>query len=149
MRLLDKAGIAYQAVSYGYEESDLSAINVAEAVGVPVRMLFKTLVLRGEPGGIFVCMVSGDSEVDLKKAAAASGNKRAAMVAVRELLPLTGYVRGGCSPVGMKKPYPIYIDTACKELEHIFISAGRRGMQLKIKTSDLIGFTGALPAELV
>lgn len=99
-RLLDRAGIAYELNTYPVDENDLSAIHVAESLGVDAGALYKTLVLRGDRTGIFVCVVPGDAEVDLKKAARASGNKKADLVPVKELLPLTGYVRGGCSPIG-------------------------------------------------
>ena len=98
-RLLDRAGIAYELNTYPVDENDLSAIHVAESLGVDAGALYKTLVLRGDRTGIFVCVVPGDAEVDLKKAARASGNKKADLVPVKELLPLTGYVRGGCSPM--------------------------------------------------
>ena len=105
-RLLDRAGIAYELNTYPVDENDLSAIHVAESLGVDAGALYKTLVLRGDRTGIFVCVVPGDAEVDLKKAARASGNKKADLVPVKELLPLTGYVRGGCSPIGMKRRTP-------------------------------------------
>lgn len=149
MRLLDKAGVPYGVIFYDYDPDDLSAVKAAAALGVEPSALFKTLVLRGEPGGVFVCMVAGDDEADLKKAAAASGNKRASMVAVKEIQGLTGYIRGGCTPVGMKKPYPVYIDRACMSKGIIYISAGTRGVQIRIAVDDLIAYTGAVVAELV
>ncbi|MCC8036309.1 MAG: Cys-tRNA(Pro) deacylase [Rikenellaceae bacterium] len=149
MRLLDGAGVAYQVARYDFDPNDLSAVKAASALGLYPSLLFKTLVVRGEPGGVFVCLVAADGELDLKKAAAVSGNKKAAMVPVNELRELTGYIRGGCTPIGMKKPYPIYIDSACLPREHIYISAGERGVQLKIAVIDLLTFTGAVTAELV
>lgn len=148
MRLLDSAGIPYKPFEYGFDPDHLSASKVAAQLGVDVSLLFKTLVLKGEPGGVFVCIIAGDNEVDLKKAAAVSGNKNAAMVPMKELFFLTGYIRGGCTPIGMEKKYPLYIDSSCLGHDHIFISAGVRGIQLKIAVGDLIGFTGGEVAEL-
>ncbi|MDE6469211.1 MAG: Cys-tRNA(Pro) deacylase, partial [Muribaculaceae bacterium] len=103
-RLLDAAKIPYETVEYEVDENNLAATHVAEQLGEDIERVFKTLVLRGERTGLFVCVIPGDLEVDLKKAAAAAGDKKAEMIAVKELLPLTGYIRGGCSPIGMKKP---------------------------------------------
>lgn len=109
-RLLDAKSINYELAEYEVNENDLSAVSLAKKIGQDVEQIFKTLVLRGDKTGVFVCVVPGDTEVDLKKAAKVSGNKNCAMVHQKELLGLTGYIRGGCSPLGMKKPYPIYID---------------------------------------
>lgn len=147
-RLLDKAGIAYGLVAYEVDEEDLSATHVAEQLGEDVGQVFKTLVLRGDKTGIFVCVVPGDAEVDLKMAAKVSGNKSAEMLHVKELLPATGYIRGGCSPVGMKKAYPTYIHSTCLAYEFIYVSAGVRGMQLKVAPRDLVAFTQAKVADL-
>ena len=140
-RLLDRAGIAYELNTYPVDENDLSAIHVAESLGVDAGALYKTLVLRGDRTGIFVCVVPGDAEVDLKKAARASGNKKADLVPVKELLPLTGYVRGGCSP--------IVIDAGAGRRERIYISAGVRGVQIVIAPADLMAFAEAVPADLI
>jgi len=137
-RLLDKAGIAYELVSYEVDESDLSAVHVAEQLGESVEQVFKTLVLRGDRSGYFVCIIPGAEEVDLKLAAKVSGNKKCEMIAMKELLPLTGYIRGACSPIGMKKHFPTYIDRSCTLLEYIYVSAGQRGLQIKISPRDLI-----------
>lgn len=142
-RLLDAAGISYELIPYEYSEDDLSAGKVAASLGEDVDLVFKTLVLRGDRNGIFVCVIPGDFEVDLKLAATISGNKSCAMVHVKELLPLTGYIRGGCSPIGMKKNYPTFIHESALLYDHIYISAGVRGLQLKISPSDLFEFTGA------
>jgi len=148
-RLLDAAGISYELAEYEVDETDLSAITLAKKIGQNIEQIFKTLVLRGDKTGVFVAVIPGNAEVDLKKAAKVSGNKSCAMVQQKELLGLTGYIRGGCSPLGMKKPYPIYIHETCQLFYHIFISAGQRGLQLKLNPEDLIRMTGALICELV
>lgn len=130
-RLLDKAKIAYELVPYEVDENNLAATHVAEQLGENIAQVFKTLVLRGDKNGIFVCVIPGNAEVDLKLAAKASGNKSAEMIHMKELLPTTGYIRGGCSPVGMKKPFPVFIHSSCMEFEYIYISAGVRGYRLK------------------
>jgi len=147
-RLLDKAGIQYELISYQVDENDLSATHVAQTIGEDVEQVFKTLVLRGDKTGIFVCIIPGAEEVDLKKAARVSGNKNCEMIHVKELLGLTGYIRGGCSPIGMKKPYPMYIHETCILYDKIFISAGQRGLQLLINTQDLINFAHLTEADL-
>lgn len=148
-RLLDKAAVAYELVPYQVDEEDLAATHVARQLGEEVAQVFKTLVLRGDKNGIFVCVIPGDAEVDLKLAARASGNKSAAMLPMKELLPVTGYIRGGCSPVGMKKSFPVFIHTTCMDFDSIYVSAGMRGLQLKIAPRDLVGYTGAVVTDLV
>lgn len=147
-RLLDKAGIEYELIPYQVDENDLSAAHLAGQLGEDVRQVFKTLVLRGERTGLFVCVVPGDSEVDLKKAARAAGDKKADLIPMKELLPATGYIRGGCSPIGMKKPLPTFIHDTCKEFPRIYISAGMRGLQIKIAPVDLLSYTGATVCDL-
>lgn len=142
-RLLDVAGIPYSLVPYQVDESDLAAAHVAEQLGEPLEQVFKTLVLRGDKNGIFVCVMPGDMEIDLKVAARISGNKSCDMLHMKELLPTTGYIRGGCSPIGMKKPFPTYIYESCLLYDYIYVSAGIRGLQLKIAPQDLIDFVGA------
>lgn len=148
-RLLDKAGVAYETVPYKVDENDLAATHVAEQLHEDIAQVFKTLVLRGDRSGLFVCVVPGNAEVDLKKAARISGNKYAAMLPMKELLPATGYIRGGCSPVGMKKALPTFIHESCLGFTHIYVSAGRRGLQLKLAPNDLIAFVHATVADLV
>ena len=148
-RLLDRAGIAYELNTYPVDENDLSAIHVAESLGVDAGALYKTLVLRGDRTGIFVCVVPGDAEVDLKKAARASGNKKADLIPMKELLPVTGYIRGGCSPIGMKRAFPTYIHSSCLGLSEIYVSAGVRGLQIRITPDALIAFTRAETADLI
>ncbi|MCQ2207099.1 MAG: Cys-tRNA(Pro) deacylase [Paludibacteraceae bacterium] len=137
-RLLDQAGIAYELVPYIVDENDLSAIHIADQLNEPIEQVFKTLVLRGDKSGIFVCVVPGEEEVDLKKAAKVSGNKNCDLVAMKELLGLTGYIRGGCSPVGMKKKFPTYIHETCILYDYIYVSGGVRGLQIKADPNDLI-----------
>lgn len=148
-RLLDAQKIPYELVAYEVDESDLSATTVAAKLGQNIDHVFKTLVLRGDKTGIIVCVIPGADELDLKMAAKASGNKSVAMVPMKDILGLTGYIRGGCSPIGMKKKYPIYIHESCLGFDAIFISAGVRGLQLKIVPKDLIGITEASVCGLV
>ena len=137
-RLLDKAKIAYELIPYEVDENDLSAIHVADSLWENIEQVFKTLVLHGDKNGHFVCVIPGEHEVDLKLAAKASGNKKCDLIPMKELLPLTGYIRGGCTPIGMKKPFPTYIHESCLNYPYIYISAGQRGLQLKLDPNDLI-----------
>lgn len=151
-RLLDKAGIQYRLVPYEVDESDLSAVHVAATLGEDIDLVYKTLVLHSEPmkaGQYFVCVVPGAAEVDLKKAARAAGYKKVEMLAMKELLGVTGYIRGGCSPVGLKKPYPIFIQQDVLAHDRIFISAGQRGLQFELSPADLVAYTGATAADLI
>jgi Cys-tRNA(Pro)/Cys-tRNA(Cys) deacylase len=148
-RILDRQGIKYELLEYVVDESDLGAVAVAEKLKQNVELVFKTLVLRGDKSGIFVCIIPGAEELDLKKTAHLSGNKSVAMVPVKEILDLTGYIRGGCSPIGMKKSYPTYIDESCILYDYIFVSAGMRGMQLKIAPDDLKKVTGCQSGDLI
>ena len=142
-RLLDAAGISYTLVPYEVDEEHLEAYHVAEQLGEDLDRVFKTLVLRGDKNGLFVCVVPGSMEVDLKVAARISGNKNCAMIHVKELLPLTGYIRGGCSPIGMKKPLPTFIHESALLWDTIYVSAGVRGLQICIAPQALIDFVGA------
>ena len=148
-RLLDRAKVAYELIPYTVDEDNLAATHVAEELGEDIATVFKTLVLRGDRAGLFVCVIPGDKEVDLKAAARVSGNKKADLIAMKELLPTTGYIRGGCSPIGMKKPLPTFIHSSCLEHERIYISAGVRGLQIAIAPTDLIAYVGATVSELV
>lgn len=143
VRLLEAAGIKFELGEYEVDEDDLSGVHAAQVLGMPPEQVFKTLVARGDRNGVAVFCIPVAEELDLKRAAAASGNKSLEMVHVRELQALTGYLRGGCSPVGMKKRYPTYIDETCILFERIAVSAGRRGLQLLIAPDDLCAFTGA------
>lgn len=148
-RLLDAAGISYELIPYKFDENDLAATHVAEELGEDIETVFKTLVLHGDRTGYFVCVVPGDCEVDLKKAAAISGNKKAEMIPMKDLLGVTGYIRGGCSPIGMKKPFPTFFHRTASDFSIIYVSAGQRGLQLKINPAELIAFTGAAVGDLV
>ena len=147
-RLLDKAGISYELIPYEVDPENLAATHVAEQLGEDIERVFKTLVLRGDRNGIFVCVVPGDMEVDLKAAAKISGNKSAEMITMKELLPTTGYIRGGCSPIGMKKHFPTYIHATAVDFDFIYVSAGVRGIQAKIAPQSLISFIGATVGEI-
>lgn len=136
-RLLDAAGIAYSLVEYAVDEEHLEASHVAEELGEDIDRVFKTLVLRGDKSGPFVCVIPGSLEVDLKVAARISGNKNCEMLHVKELLPLTGYIRGGCSPIGMKKQFRTVIHESASNLDMIFFSAGKIGYQIEIAPADL------------
>ncbi len=147
-RLLDRAGIGYELVPYTVNEEHLAATHVAEQLGEPIECVFKTLVLRGDRTGLFVCVVPGDHEVDLKAAARVSGNKKADLIPMKELLTSTGYVRGGCSPVGMKKLLPTFFHSTVADHPFIYVSAGVRGLQLKVAPQALVAFVGGALAEL-
>ena len=137
-RLLDKAKVQYELIPYEVDENDLSCVHVADSLGENIECVFKTLVLQGDKSGYFVCVIPGEHEVDLKLAAKVSGNKKCDLIPMKELLPLTGYIRGGCSPIGMKKAFPTYIHNTCLDFPFIYISAGQRGLQLKLAPNDLI-----------
>ena len=147
-RLLDRAKIAYELIPYRVDEEHLAATHVAEQLGEDIACVFKTLVLKGDRTGYFVCVVPGDHEVDLKAAAKVSGNKKVDLIPMKELLPVTGYIRGGCSPIGMKKAFPTYIHASASEHPFIYISAGVRGLQLKLARADLSAYVRAEFAEI-
>lgn len=149
MRQLEKAKIKFEPIVYEVEESDLSGLHIAEQTGFPPEMMFKTLTARGDKKGILVFCIPVDKELDLKKCAVAAGDKRVELVQVKELLGLTGYIRGGCSPIGMKKKYPTFIDVSATQLEKITVSAGCKGCQLLINREELINFIDALVCDLV
>lgn len=147
-RLLDRAKVKYELVPYTVDPDNLAAEHVAEELGEDINSVFKTLVLHGDKSGYFVCVIPGNMEVDLKKAAKAAGAKKAEMIPMKELLPLTGYIRGGCSPIGMKKPFPTYFHQTALDFDVIYVSAGQRGLQLKIAPADLISFCHASVADV-
>ena len=147
-RLLDKAGIAYKLIPYEFDENDLAAQHVADSLGQDIAMVFKTLVLHGDKTGHIVCVVPGDMEVDLKALAKASGNKKVEMIAMKDLLAVTGYIRGGCSPIGMKKKFPTFFHSTITDFETVYVSAGVRGLQVEISPSGLVGYTGGIVAEV-
>ena len=142
-RLLSAAGISYELIPYEVDENNLAADHVAASLGEDLDQVFKTLVLRGDRNGLFVCVMPGSLEVDLKVAARISGNKNCDMLPLKELLPSTGYIRGGCSPIGMKKALPTFVHESALLYPYIFVSAGIRGLQLKIAPQDLIDYIGA------
>lgn len=147
-RLLDKAKVKYELIPYQVDESDLSATHVAADLGEDVEQVFKTIVLHGDKSGYFVCVVPGDREIDLKRAAKVSGNKKCELLPMKELLPVTGYIRGGCSPIGMKKHFPTYIHQTAAQYPYIYVSAGQRGLQIKIAPEDILREARAEYAEL-
>ena len=148
-RLLDRAKIKYELIPYVVDENNLAATHVAEQLGEDIAMVFKTLVLVGDRTGHIVCVVPGNHEVDFKAAARASGNKWVEMIPMKELLPTTGYIRGGCTPIGMKKRFPTYIHSTALNFPFIYISAGVRGLQIKIAPTDLIDFVGAEVGDII
>ena len=148
MRILDKANISYKAKSYEYEINDLSGVHAAEALGYDPDMVFKTIVTKGDKTGPVVFCLPSEKELNLKEAAKISGNKKLEMVHVKDLFHLTGYLRGGCSPIGMKKTFPTYIDISINNHKEISISAGQRGQQIIIKSKDFLAFTSAQTANI-
>ncbi len=147
-RLLDRAGISYELIPYEVDEQDLAAGHVASQLGEDIHCVFKTLVLQGDRSGHFVCVIPGCDEVDLKKAAKVSGNKKVDLIAMKDLLSTTGYIRGGCSPVGMKKAFPTYFDITCRDFEYIHVSAGQRGLQFKLSPLELVEYVGGELADI-
>lgn len=148
-RLLDTHHVNYELIPYEVDESDLSAVHVAKLLNEPIELIFKTLVLRGDKTGFFVCVIPGADEIDLKLAAKVSGNKNCALIPMKDLLALTGYIRGGCSPLGMKKHFPTYIHETCLLYDSIYISAGVRGLQVKLSPNDLITCSNAALCTLL
>ncbi len=148
MRMLDKAKINYEAIEYTVDDNDLSGVTIAKKAGLDCSMVFKTLVAKGDKTGTVVMCIPVDKEIDLKKAASVTKNKKLEMVHVKDLLALTGYIRGGCSPIGMKKKFPTFIDESALKFEKITVSAGMKGCQLLLNRSELIEFTDASVCSL-
>ena len=148
-RILDRQKIPYELIEYQVDEEHLDAIHVANSLSQDIEKVFKTLVLHGDKNGYFVCVIQGDKEVDLKKAAKISGNKKVAMIPMKELLPLTGYIRGGCTAIGMKKNFPVYLDEKAVNQNFIFVSAGKRGLQLKMDPKDYLLSTSATIGDII
>lgn len=148
MRLLDSANIPYETRSYAYDESDLSGVHAAEVLGLPCETVFKTLVARGDKTGLTVFCIPVAEELDLKKAAKVSGNKSIELLHVKELLPSTGYIRGGCSPIGMKKKFPTFLDETAMLFDTIAVSAGQRGVQILLSPDELLSFTDATYVDI-
>lgn len=137
-RLLDLHKITYDLIPYEVDEKDLSAIHVAETLGENINQVFKTLVLEGDKNGYFVYVIPGNEEINLKLMALLSGNKKCDLIPMKNLIGLTGYIRGACSPIGMKKLFPTYIEESCLNFDSIYISAGQRGLQIQLNPQDLI-----------
>ncbi|MDE7407253.1 MAG: Cys-tRNA(Pro) deacylase [Muribaculaceae bacterium] len=148
-RLLDRAKIPYTLVPYTVDPDNLAADHVAEELGEDINRVFKTLVLHGDKAGYFVCVVPGNCEVDLKKAARAAGAKKADLIPMKDLLPLTGYMRGGCTSIGMKKQFPTFFHVTALNFDTIYVSAGQRGLQLCLDPRQLIEYVGATVTDLV
>ncbi len=148
-RILDDLQINYELKTYPVDEEHLDAVHVAKEVGMPPEQVFKTLCVRGDKTGVIFAVIPGNGELDLKALARVSGNKRCEMVHLKEVLPLTGYIRGGCSPLGAKKEYPVFMDETCRLFDHIAISAGMRGIQILAAPEDLIRATGAVVDSLI
>ena len=148
MRILQRAGIEFGTSEYEVDESDLSGVHAAEALGTDPDCVFKTLVCRGDKRGISVFCIPVAEELDLKKCATVTGDKRIEMIHVKELLGLTGYIRGGCSPIGMKKKYPTWVDETAMLCDRVYVSAGMRGQQLILSPDDLLAATEAHYADL-
>lgn len=148
MRLLDAAKIQYEVKEYVVDENDLSGVNIATQIGLPFEQVFKTLTARGDNTGVVVFCIPCHKEINLKRAAVATGNKRVELLHVKELLSVTGYIRGGCSPIGMKKKYPVFIDRSSENFEKITVSSGKKGAQLLLKTEELVKFVDATLCEI-
>lgn len=148
MRMLDAAKIPYETLSYTVDENDLSGVHIAEQLQFPMEKMFKTLVARGDKTGPLVFCIPVSGELDLKRAAAITGNKKIEMIHVKDLLGLTGYIRGGCSPIGMKKVFPTYVDESALQFEQITVSSGTRGAQLLLDRAALLQFIQAHTAAL-
>lgn len=149
IRLTQQAGIPCREDFYEFDEKDLNGMHAAEAIGMPPEQVFKTLVARGERTGINVFCIPVCCELDLKKAARAAGDKNMELIPVKELLPLTGYIRGGCSPVGMKKKYPTFLDETATLWDEIAVSAGERGHQLILNPDDLARLVSAALVDII
>ncbi len=148
MRILDSAKIKYETKEYEVDENDLSGTHIADQIGLPREQVFKTLVAHGDKNGYAVFVIPCELELDLKKCASVSGNKRVELLPVKELLGVTGYIRGGCSPVGMKKRFPTYFDESAELFDEITVSAGVRGCQLLISRAEIIAVTEAICADI-
>jgi len=149
MRLLDAAGIPYRTAEYEYDENDLGGMHVAAATGMPPEQVFKTLVAHGDKQGYLVFCIPVCCELDLKKAARAAHDKKVELIHVKELLPLTGYIRGGCSPIGMKKPFPTFMDETAMLYDEIAVSAGVRGCQIILSPESLSDYCSILLSDLI
>ncbi len=148
IRLLDQHRVSYEVIPYTYHADKLSVADIAKENDLPVNSVYKTLVLKGDKNGVFVAMVPGDQQLHFKAIAKLSGNKKVTTVPVKDLLGLTGYVRGGCTPLGMKKEYPVYADEAIMELESVLVNAGKRGLLIQLNPAQLIQVTKAVIGQI-
>jgi Cys-tRNA(Pro)/Cys-tRNA(Cys) deacylase len=148
-RILDDMNITYRIMEYEVDENNLDAVHVANSVGMPAEQVFKTLVIRGDKTGVLFAVIPGNGELDLKALAKVSGNKRTELVPLKEVLPLTGYIRGGCSPVGMKKSYPTYFEESCELFDEIAVSAGERGHQMILSPIALVKLVNGTLVDII
>lgn len=148
IRQLEQAGLPFRTMEYEFDENDLNGMHVSEQTGVPPEQVFKTLVARGDKRGILVFCVPVCCELDLRKAAKAAGDKKVELIRVKELLGLTGYIRGGCSPIGMKKQYPTFIDETAILYDEIAVSGGARGIQIVTAPEGLVDYVSMTLADL-
>lgn len=148
-RILDSEGVTYELIPYTVDPNNLAADHVAEELGEDIARVYKTLVLHGDKTGYFVCVLAGNHEVDLKKAAKASGNKKVEMIPMKDLLSVTGYIRGGCTAIGMKKKFPVYVSSEFPGWDFVYVSAGQRGLQLKLDPKDLMRVAEAQAADII
>lgn len=149
VRILESGNFKFETREYEVSEDEIDAVSVANKIGAPPETVFKTLVAKGDKTGYVVFVIPGNAELNLKKAAAASGNKSVEMIKAKDLLSVTGYIRGGCSPIGMLKKYPTFIEEASQLFDNVFFSAGIRGMQILLSPLDLADVTGAAFADLI
>lgn len=149
MRILDAHGVSFEVLYYEYDENDFNAGTVAQKIGIPLERVFKTLAVRGAGGIVFLCAIPGDAELDLRKAALAAGLKSSELLALKELQPMTGYLRGACSPLGAKKKFQVFLEESAQLYERISVSAGMRGAQIVLSPEDLIAVAEAVYADLV
>lgn len=148
-RILDSENVEYELIPYTVDPENLAADHVAEELGEPIERVYKTLVLHGDKTGYFVCVLAGNHEVDLKKAAKASGNKKAEMIPMKDLLGVTGYIRGGCTAIGMKKKFPVFVSEEFPSWDYVYVSAGQRGLQLKLNPNDLMRVADAEAVDII
>lgn len=148
-RILDREKVAYELIPYTVDPDNLAADHVAEELGEPIERVYKTLVLHGDRTGYFVCVIAGNHEVDLKKAASVSGNKKAEMIPMKDLLAVTGYIRGGCTSIGMKKQFPTYFSSEISDFDYVYVSAGQRGLQLKVNPIELMRVAKGTSADII
>ena len=148
VRLLEREGIAYELIEYTYNEDDLSVPQIAAENDLPIEAVYKTLVLKGNKTGPLVVVIPGDKSLHMKSLARLSGNKKVAMVPVKEIPGLTGYIRGGCSPMGMKKQFPVFLDEAALDLKVFYVNAGQRGLLMKLRPEDLQKVTNAVVGRI-